>query len=1019
MGHIQQLMATLGGKFTIGYAHSTPTYGLPGGKWVMESVEVDRGIHFTGYDIPVTRTSFTYTGGMRDRREREFLGFAEVVSTDLDAMNGYAAYRNVTETFDVSSYYRKGLPLSVMLSDISGNKFTETENTYYTYSVMPNSSNTAKHTLSSTVPSDTWPVAYAPVKFKENRFYEGGTTPAKSQSGFAYSMDGCGEVSSLYSSPGGTMSVSGTVFSGFSSRTDVSYSSQTGGTGQHRVISRPISEKVWGCDGLLYHHTEAQYGTGSNAAKPVAITRFYGLSAADTVVTRFAYNSSGCLKSAETYSESGKYKQSYSYIDDFLNTYPKYATDSHGLTTIADSMNLRYGLPTKVTDANSCTLRTIYDGLGRLTSMKSPNENDASPSTIDMSYSPMAVMKSDGTGILTPACAVTVYHLRQPATTSSSVGTQEDSMRVVVFTDGFGRVIQTRRESYVDNGSGGKLLRTVIDGCASYDGMGRPALVYQPAQHLENYIMAYQPAIQTGGNATATLYDVADRPILVAVPSAYSDSLYTDYIYSVEDGLMRTRVIDPNGNKSDTYSDASGKTVKNVMYRDASSLQPQQPITTQYVYDPVQRLKYVVNAEGDSTAISYDMLDRRTSVSHPASGLTRWTYDRLGNVTMMENESMRAQGDSLRYVWNVDRLMSATTRGDTVRYHYGGTQGLHTKGRVMLRVDRSGATEYGYDQMGNVSYEKRTVVVPQKGCATFETGWLYDAYGKLLEMTYPGDEKVVYHYNPSGALDRVFGGRSGEERCLVDDIGYDRFGDRVRMAYSNGTETRYTYDSYTRRLSMMKLMVNGGVIGTRSYHYDDNGNVTSHTGTAPSPFQNSFAYDPLNRLVYAKLRYGRGGIMATDTLTMAYDDMWRITSKSQRMSQTELLFPGTMSTGYDMRYSYGTQTGRHFQLSGVAETHYRTEGSPTDADNILSTHSYSYDPNGNLTYESVARKRYDYSITPHVAERKMSWDSQNRLRAISDNGYVSLYWYDADGNRTVKEHLLRKKLGFYRLIVTK
>ena len=59
------------------------------------------------------------------------------------------------------------------------------------------------------------------------------------------------------------------------------------------------------------------------------------------------------------------------------------------------------------------------------------------------------------------------------------------------------------------------------------------------------------------------------------------------------------------------------------------------------------------------------------------------------------------------------------------------------------------------------------------------------------------------------------------------------------------------------------------------------------------------------------------------------------------------------------------------------------------------------------------------STTPHVAERKMSWDSQNRLRGLNDNGYASLYWYDADGNRTVKEHLLRKKLGFYRLIVTK
>ena len=31
-------------------------------------------------------------------------------------------------------------------------------------------------------------------------------------------------------------------------------------------------------------------------------------------------------------------------------------------------------------------------------------------------------------------------------------------------------------------------------------------------------------------------------------------------------------------------------------------------------------------------------------------------------------------------------------------------------------------------------------------------------------------------------------------------------------------------------------------------------------------------------------------------------------------------------------------------------------------------------------------------------------DGENRMRGISDNGYMSLYWYDADGNRTVKRH---------------
>ena len=32
----------------------------------------------------------------------------------------------------------------------------------------------------------------------------------------------------------------------------------------------------------------------------------------------------------------------------------------------------------------------------------------------------------------------------------------------------------------------------------------------------------------------------------------------------------------------------------------------------------------------------------------------------------------------------------------------------------------------------------------------------------------------------------------------------------------------------------------------------------------------------------------------------------------------------------------------------------------------------------------------------------MVWDEENRLLALSDNGYVSSYWYDAAGERTVK-----------------
>lgn len=37
-----------------------------------------------------------------------------------------------------------------------------------------------------------------------------------------------------------------------------------------------------------------------------------------------------------------------------------------------------------------------------------------------------------------------------------------------------------------------------------------------------------------------------------------------------------------------------------------------------------------------------------------------------------------------------------------------------------------------------------------------------------------------------------------------------------------------------------------------------------------------------------------------------------------------------------------------------------------------------------------------------TGERKLIWDEENRLLTVDDNGFVSNYWYDADGERTVK-----------------
>lgn len=133
-------------------------------------------------------------------------------------------------------------------------------------------------------------------------------------------------------------------------------------------------------------------------------------------------------------------------------------------------------------------------------------------------------------------------------------------------------------------------------------------------------------------------------------------------------------------------------------------------------------------------------------------------------------------------------------------------------------------------------------------------------------------------------------------------------------------------------------------------------------------------------------------------LTLEYDNMHRITSKKQFLTQENVQFEGTLYAGYNMSYTY--DDNKKFQLSTISDNNYRSVSNPVDS--IYNTHTYQYDANGNLTYVATGRKMKDGHTEDLISERKLLWDDENRLMAISDNGYVSTYRYDDAGNRTVK-----------------
>ena len=259
---------------------------------------------------------------------------------------------------------------------------------------------------------------------------------------------------------------------------------------------------------------------------------------------------------------------------------------------------------------------------------------------------------------------------------------------------------------------------------------------------------------------------------------------------------------------------------------------------------------------------------------------------------------------------------------------------------------------------------------------------------------------------------------------------------RTYLKYCNGAETFYAYAPARRRLQNLTVNAKAGTIMDNAYSYDAVSNVLGIKNNAPLPqsgkaggqMSHSYSYDPLYRLASATGTYaGANSKTASYTLAMGYDNMHRITSKKQHLSQTGVQFEGTLNAGYDLTYTYQDSTGHKFQLANVRDINYRTEETPTDSTNINNGHKYIYDANGNLVYINTSRVKRDGKEDDKATEQKYRWDEENRLLAADENysikreqsqiclsyaerennrpkvnGFVSNYWYDADGERTVK-----------------
>ena len=265
----------------------------------------------------------------------------------------------------------------------------------------------------------------------------------------------------------------------------------------------------------------------------------------------------------------------------------------------------------------------------------------------------------------------------------------------------------------------------------------------------------------------------------------------------------------------------------------------------------------------------------------------------------------------------------------------------------------------------------RTLLLNSADVRTYVSEAEYDSWNRIRQMKYPDGEVLTYGYDAAGQLTSMVSKKDNTRYTLLEDMRYDQYGNVTYKKYGNGTESNYTYDPKRQHLTSMVATNSQGEFINAAYSYDKVDNILGIKNTAKpvstigGTYSHSYTYDDFSRLVSAE-----GGCKdnaVTYSLTMEYDVMSNPLRKNQTITNS------TVATSHNLQYLY--------------------EGDKPDAASQIGEDRYTYDANGNPVL-----------IVNDSTTRTMTWNEENRLVMLNDDGYVSRYTYDYTGTRVVKSH---------------
>jgi RHS repeat-associated protein len=584
------------------------------------------------------------------------------------------------------------------------------------------------------------------------------------------------------------------------------------------------------------------------------------------------------------------------------------------------------GRRTKVRDARGNETNFAYDGANRLTSM-----TNADNKTTSYGYNLMSRLMS-----LTDALNRTTNY----------------------EYDDFNRLVKT---IYPAATNGAARLEERVE----YDAVGQ-----------------VKKQVDTGGRETLYNYDTSHRLIKVTDPAlkatqyeynarsqttAVVDALNQRYEFSYDPLGRVTQVT--RGSVSMSYSyDAVGNRTARTDYNNA---------TTSYAYDNLNRLTTTTYPDTTTVNYAYDQLSRLSSATN-ANGTVGFGYDNRGRVS----SSTDVFNQSVGYIYDANGNRTGLTLGQATNatYQYDVLNRL-----AQLTDGGNAATTYAYDATNKLT--SRTL--PNGVTSAYQ----YDGIDRLTRLTDATSTSTVadaqYQYNTASQITQI------AEPTQTRNFSYDA-ADRLTTV-QNPTQTieSYTYDGVGNRTASHQSSsysyqpFNKVVtIGSNSYSYDSNGNLTQKTDGTGTWI---YSWDYENRLKQVTRP-------DSTTISYKYDALGRRIQRSKSAGgSTNYIYDGEdvvkdiNSDGSVVDYLNGLGIDDKLRQTNSSGTLYFTKDhlnstrALTDSNGSV-VESISYDSFGN---GSSSLTRYGYT--------GREWDADSNLY------YYRNRWYDSQVGRFISE----------------